>query len=89
MLNVLNSKCSLLNYCKKRHTQGLEAIWRGSKLEIEGVLRDVCDEVLSDAKCSKSDLANRIHALSLIGTIYQSVISDEPEPTTTAEQESL
>jgi hypothetical protein len=46
-------------------------------------LRDVCDEVLSDAKCSKSDLANRIHALSLIGTIYQAVTSDETEPTTT------
>jgi len=56
----------------------LEAIWRGSKLEIEGVLRDVCDEVLSDAKCTKTDLANRIHALSLIGTIYQAVVSDEP-----------
>ncbi|KAI8644332.1 X-domain of DnaJ-containing-domain-containing protein [Parasitella parasitica] len=64
--------------------KGLEAIWRGSKLEIEGVLRDVCDEVLGDAKCSKADLANRIHALSFIGTIYQSVISDEPESTSTA-----
>ncbi|KAK4518621.1 60S ribosomal protein L2 [Mucor velutinosus] len=58
--------------------KGLEAIWRGSKLEIEGVLRDVCDEVLSDAKCTKTDLANRIHALSVIGTIYQAVVSDEP-----------
>ncbi|KAJ3059118.1 hypothetical protein HK102_010148, partial [Quaeritorhiza haematococci] len=29
-------------------SKGLEALWRGSKLEVEAVLRDVCDKVLSD-----------------------------------------
>ncbi|RCH90475.1 hypothetical protein CU098_009175 [Rhizopus stolonifer] len=57
--------------------KGLEAIWKGSKLEIEGVLRDVCDEVLGDTKCSKEELESRIRALGLIGTIYQSVVPEE------------
>lgn len=64
--------------------QGLQAIWRGSKLEIESVLRDVCDEVLDDTKCSKEEFANRIHALRIIGTIYQSVIPDPLTETTPA-----
>ncbi|KAI9358496.1 X-domain of DnaJ-containing-domain-containing protein [Pilaira anomala] len=59
--------------------KGLQAIWRGSKLEIESVLRDVCDEVLSDKKCSSEELSKRLHALRLIGNIYQSVMA-EPEP---------
>ncbi|KAI8991824.1 X-domain of DnaJ-containing-domain-containing protein [Mycotypha africana] len=59
-------------------TKGLEAIWRGSKLEIESVLRDVCDRVLKDSKCTKEQLANRVHVLGLIGTIYRSVTADEP-----------
>lgn len=29
--------------------KGLEALWRGSKLEVEGVLRDVCELVLKVA----------------------------------------
>ncbi|KAI7907773.1 X-domain of DnaJ-containing-domain-containing protein [Cokeromyces recurvatus] len=56
---------------------GLKAMWKGSKLEIEGVLRDVCDRVLGDANCSKAEIANKIHSLSLIGTIYQQVTLEE------------
>jgi hypothetical protein len=62
----------------------LQAIWRGSKLEIESVIRDVCDEILGDAKCSKEELANRIRALSIIATIYENVI---PDPTPEQQQE--
>lgn len=57
--------------------KGLQAIWRGSKLEIESVLRDVCDIVLEDKKATKEELSQRIHALGIIGSIYQNVI---PEP---------
>lgn len=46
-------------------------------MEIESVLRDVCDEVLGDTKCNKTEAANRIHALGLIGTIYQNVTPEE------------
>ncbi|KAG1140982.1 hypothetical protein G6F37_007704 [Rhizopus arrhizus] len=59
--------------------KGLEAIWRGSKLEIEGVLREVCDEVLGDPKIKKEEIANRIQALDIIASIYQSVVPEEPE----------
>ncbi|KAI9483042.1 MAG: X-domain of DnaJ-containing-domain-containing protein [Benjaminiella poitrasii] len=60
-------------------TMGLKAMWRGSKLEIEGVLRDVCDRVLGDANCSKAEITNKIHALNLIGTIYQKIAPLEEE----------
>ncbi|KAI8373643.1 X-domain of DnaJ-containing-domain-containing protein [Choanephora cucurbitarum] len=53
--------------------KGMEALWKGSKLEIEGVLRDVCDQVLDDPKCSKQDMTYRLRALTLIGAIYQNV----------------
>lgn len=61
--------------------KGLQAIWRGSKLEIESVLRDVCDIVLEDKNCTKQEFQDRIHALGMIGTIYQSVLP-EPIPNT-------
>lgn len=60
--------------------KGLEAIWRGSKLEIESVLRDVCDKVLGE--CSKDQLEKRLVALGIVATIYQSVVeSSDPPPT--------
>lgn len=64
----------------------MQAIWRGSKLEIESVIRDVCDEVLGDAKCSKEEHANRIRALGIIANIYQNVI---PDPTPEAEEQTV
>ncbi|KAG1470279.1 hypothetical protein G6F56_002774 [Rhizopus delemar] len=60
--------------------KGLEAIWRGSKLEIESVLRDVCDEVLGDPKATKEQVAQRIRALGIVASIYQSVVPEELEP---------
>jgi hypothetical protein len=59
--------------------KGLEAIWRGSKLEIEGVLRDVCDLTLTDTKCSEQEMMNRLQALGIIAKIYESVTADEEE----------
>jgi ABC-type transport system involved in Fe-S cluster assembly fused permease/ATPase subunit len=54
----------------------LKAIWRGSKLEVESVLRDVCDLVLGDAKASKDLIQQRATALKIIGTVYQNVRPD-------------
>ncbi|KAG2174900.1 hypothetical protein INT43_005962 [Umbelopsis isabellina] len=56
--------------------KGLKAIWRGSKLEVESVLRDVCDFVLSDTKASKELIQQRATALKIIGTVYQNVRPD-------------
>lgn len=56
--------------------KGLQAIWRGSKLEVESVLREVCDRVLTDPTVSRETLKNRAIGLKIIGTIYQRVKSD-------------
>jgi len=55
---------------------GLQAIWRGSKLEVEGVLRDVCDKVLSDPKIAKEVQRKRAMGLKIIGSVYESVRLD-------------
>ena len=51
----------------------LAAAWRGSKFEIQGVLRDVCDKVLNDKSVKLEKRVDRAHALVLAGTVYQKV----------------
>ncbi|KAK3807876.1 MAG: DnaJ-domain-containing protein [Benniella sp.] len=61
-------------------SKGLRALWKGSKLEVEGVLRDVCDKVLGDTSVAKTTQLKRASALKIIGAVYESVKAD---PTTT------
>ncbi|KAF7721441.1 hypothetical protein EC973_004686 [Apophysomyces ossiformis] len=56
--------------------KGLQAIWRGSKFEVESVLRDVCDNVLSDASATKETRKMRATGLKIIGNVYQNVRAD-------------
>jgi hypothetical protein len=51
----------------------LTAAWRGSKFEIQGVLRDVCDEVLHDKKIPMSKRLERAQALIICGEIFSKV----------------
>src|SRR5579862_7231085 len=51
----------------------LTAAWRGSKFEIQSVLRDVCDEILYDKKVSVSKRLERAQALLISGDIYAKV----------------
>lgn len=51
----------------------LAAAWKGSRFEIQGVLRDVCDKVLNDKTVRMEKRIERAHALVLAGTIYQKV----------------
>ena len=51
----------------------LAAAWRGSKFEIQGVLRDVCDKVLGDKSVRLEKRVERAHALIIAGHIYQRV----------------
>ena len=51
----------------------LTAAWRGSKFEIQSVLRDVCDAVLNDKKVPLSKRLQRAEALILIGQICAAV----------------
>ncbi len=48
----------------------LSAAWSGSKFEIQGVLRDVCDAVLNEGGVSSEKKKERADALMMIGTIY-------------------
>ena len=53
----------------------LAAAWKGSRFEIQSVLRDVCDKVLNDKKVKLEKRMERAHALVISGTIYQKVIA--------------
>ncbi|KAH6620077.1 X-domain of DnaJ-containing-domain-containing protein [Boeremia exigua] len=49
----------------------LAAAWRGSKFEVQSVLRDVCDQVLNDKKVKLEKRIERAHALVIIGEMCQ------------------
>lgn len=51
----------------------LTAAWRGSRFEIQGVLREVCDSVLNDKKVPLSKRLERAQALILIGEVFLKV----------------
>jgi len=51
----------------------LAAAWKGSRFEIQSVLRDVCDKVLNDKSVKMDKRVERAHALVISGTIYQNV----------------
>jgi hypothetical protein len=53
----------------------LAAAWRGSKFEIQGVLRDVCDKVLNDRAVPLEKRIERAHALVICGNIFEHVCS--------------
>ncbi|ELR03110.1 hypothetical protein VC83_03436 [Pseudogymnoascus destructans] len=57
----------------------LTAAWRGSKFEIQGVLRDVCDEVLHDKRVPMSKRLERAQALVISGEIYAKAKRDPEE----------
>lgn len=54
----------------------LTAAWRGSKFEIQSVLRDVCDNVLNDKKVPLKKRIDRAHALVLIAEITSKVCAN-------------
>lgn len=58
----------------------LAAAWKGSKYEIQGVLRDVCDKVLNDKNVKMEKRIERAHALAISGTIYQNVSYQASNP---------
>lgn len=51
----------------------LAAAWKGSKFEIQGVLREVCDKILNDKYVRLEKRVERAHALVISGTIYANV----------------
>lgn len=54
-------------------SKGMEALWRGSKLEVEAVIRQVCDDTLSDSTVSLEIRRRRAVALRVLGDVYESI----------------
>ena len=50
--------------------KSLAAAWRGSKFEIQSVLRDVCDKVLYDKTVKSDKRIERAHALQVIAEVF-------------------
>ncbi|KAJ3326779.1 hypothetical protein HDU93_002298 [Gonapodya sp. JEL0774] len=58
--------------------KGMEALWRGSKLEVQSVVREVCDRVLADPAVSPNVLRSRCEALRILGEVYEGTkLTDE------------
>ena len=51
--------------------KSIETLWRATKLEIESIERDVCDQVLNDLSCSRDIRRRRCIALAKIGELWQ------------------
>lgn len=49
------------------------ALWRGSKLEVEAVLREVCDQTLSEGDVEVR--RRRAIALRVLGEVYERAAS--------------
>jgi hypothetical protein len=60
-------------YEKKVTGKILAAAWRGSKFEIQSVLRDVCDQILDTKRTRLEKCVERAHALVIAGNIYAKV----------------
>lgn len=57
----------------------LLATWRGTRWEVNGVLRHVCDNVLNEKGVPDKVLIQRARALAYLGAIYKSVVPDESD----------
>ena len=51
----------------------LAAAWKGSRYEIQSILREVCDKVLNDKHVRLEKRIERAHALRIAGSIYRDV----------------
>ncbi|KAF3133385.1 hypothetical protein TWF703_006924 [Orbilia oligospora] len=65
-----------MEYERKVTGKILMAAWRGSRFEIQGVLRDVCDRVLYDKTVPHDKRVQRAHALMMIGKIFSEAQRD-------------
>ena len=62
-------------YEKKVTGMVLAAAWRGSKYEIQSILRDVCERVLNDKSVRIEKRMERAQALIMIGDLFSKVSS--------------
>ncbi|EGG08542.1 uncharacterized protein MELLADRAFT_61850 [Melampsora larici-populina 98AG31] len=51
--------------------KGLRALFKGAKLEVESVIREVCDRILEDPGLSREQARKRAVALEILGSVYE------------------
>ncbi|KIO26930.1 hypothetical protein M407DRAFT_14991 [Tulasnella calospora MUT 4182] len=56
--------------------KGLQALFKGAKLEIDSVLRETCDRILADERIPKDKLIARATALGMLGDAFLAVRKD-------------
>lgn len=59
--------------------KGVQALFKGTKLEIESVLRETCDRILEDPSIPRSKAQLRAVALQILGEAYMAVKKDGEE----------
>ncbi|KAH7922296.1 DnaJ-domain-containing protein [Leucogyrophana mollusca] len=57
--------------------KGLQALFKGTKLEVESVLRETCDRVLEDPSINRNKAQLRAIALQILGESYVAVRKDQ------------
>ncbi|THG96871.1 hypothetical protein EW026_g5034 [Hermanssonia centrifuga] len=67
--------------------KGLQALFKGTKLEVESVLRETCDRVLEDPSLSRSKAQLRAVALQILGEAYMAVKKEDEQEITNVESE--
>lgn len=61
--------------------KGLRALFKSTKLEVESVIREVCDRVLYDSALTKQTQRLRADALEIVGNVYMQTKPDAEEET--------
>ena len=56
--------------------KGIQALFKGTKLEVESILRETCERVLTDPTISREKSQLRAVALQMLGEAYMSVKKD-------------
>lgn len=60
--------------------KGIQALFKGTKLEVESILRETCERVLTDPTVSREKSQLRAVALQMLGEAYMSVKKDATGP---------
>ncbi|WFD42224.1 hypothetical protein MPSI1_000865 [Malassezia psittaci] len=61
--------------------KGMHALFKGAKLEVESIIREVADRCLYDSDVSKQTQRLRADALAIVGDVYSHVQADPEQKT--------
>ena len=59
----------------------MHALFKGAKLEVESIIREVADRCLYDSDVSKQTQRLRADALAIVGDVYSHVQADPEQKT--------